>query len=131
MTHLAQGAAVAARALLPFLLATASTALGAEPGRSSAPDPLVGAWSVSVEGQAVTLELKADGTCALAGEPCRWSSAEGRLQVDEEQLGYRVEGDRLLLTDSSGRTVSWVRRGSAERQAKRPPPAEAAEPVAR
>jgi hypothetical protein len=95
---------------------------------AEAPPALVGTWTAQLGGQEVSLQLAPDGSCLVAGEPRTWSASRGQLLLGADAFGYRLEGDRLTLTDSAGETLAWARaapRGGQQAAAREPAPGKA------
>ncbi len=93
--------------LLGFLFTAA--ALAAERSGAETPPELHGTWVGEVGGRMVTLELRGTGSYVLAGVEGGWSGRDGWIELDDEPLAYRLEGDRLVLVDLAGQVVSWAR----------------------
>ena len=82
---------------------------------------LVGRYQMDVPGGDV-LELRANGTAAMAGEETRWSAKGGQLAVGTDVMAYTLQGDRLMLTMGSAQ-LPWKRIGGA---GKAPAPTQSA-----
>lgn len=94
---------------------------------------LVGKYQMDVADGDI-LELRADGSAALAGEETRWSASGNQLSVGPDVMDYVLQGDRLILSMGAiqltwkklgGRSqpaVSPMRKAAA-RTAGAPPPA--------
>lgn len=93
---------------LPSFLFTAA-ALASERSGARTPRELQGMWVGEVGGRNVILELRGCGTYVLAGVEGGWSGGAGWLELDDQPLEYRREGDHLWLRDRSGREVKWTR----------------------
>lgn len=57
---------------------------------------LVGRYQMDIPGGDI-LELRADGTAAMAGDEMRWSAAGGQLTVGADVMRYSLQADRLVL----------------------------------
>jgi hypothetical protein len=99
---------------------------------------LVGKYQMDVQGGDI-LELRADGTAAMAGDEMKWSARGGQLSVGTDVMRYTLQGNRLVLTmgsvdlvwkriDGSGKALSPMERAAAKAKAQQPgsPPAQAA-----
>lgn len=87
----------------------AAAARAAERAGAEAPPELLGTWVGELGGRMVVLELRPSGTYLLAGSEGGWSARGGQLELDDQPFGYRLDGDRLRLTDLAGQTVGWGR----------------------
>jgi hypothetical protein len=71
---------------------------------------LVGRYQMEVPDGDV-LELRADGSAALAGEETTWSARGKTLRVGPDDMSYTLEGGRLVLSMGSVR-ISWKKLGA-------------------
>ena len=69
-------------------LAIALALCAAVPAQAATPKELVGKYQMEVQG-GDELELRADGTAAMAGEETTWSASAGVLTVGTDTMGYR------------------------------------------
>jgi hypothetical protein len=76
---------------IALLLMVPAAALG-----QVAPE-LVGKYQMDVQGGDI-LELRADGTAAMAGDEMKWSAAGNQLRVGTDVMRYTLQGSRLVLT---------------------------------
>ncbi|MEZ4320748.1 MAG: hypothetical protein R3F61_24920 [Myxococcota bacterium] len=99
-------------------------------------DEPIGTWVYSnpMWGETITLELRADGTGALDGDPFRYTWTPGRLEIDQygERLVYTVQiaGNQLTATggDLEG-TLLFTRTGGTAAPAPAPAPAPVSVPA--
>lgn len=96
---------------------------------------LVGKYRMDVQGGDI-LELRADGTAAMAGDEMKWSAKGNQLSVGTDVMRYTLQGDRLVLTmgvvelvwkriDGPGKTPSPMEKAAAKAKAQQPGPAPA------
>jgi hypothetical protein len=95
-------------------LAIALALCAAVPARAATPKELVGKYQMEVQG-GDELELRADGTAAMAGEETRWSAAGDQLTVGPDTMKYRYDGAHLVLAMGSVE-LSWRRLGPPQKQ---------------
>ena len=100
---------------MPRYLVAAALLLIPALARAQAPRELVGKYQREVEGGDV-LELRADGSAALAGEETRWAAQGDRLTIGPDTMQYQLGHGRLLLVMGSVQ-ISWKRLGPAPKAA--------------
>ena len=98
-------------AVLMFFAAAAAQAAG-----------LAGIWSGSVDGEALVLQLGADGNGTLNGGPIRYQVLGQQLLIqngDElNSYGFELKGDSLHVSGGDLEAPVTLRRGKAAAQAK-------------
>ena len=76
------------------------------------PPELLGRWVMRDE-PAKVLELKAGGTGTIEGKPLTWSVEGTKLTVTDpggtDTTGWKVTGDRLVLTVAFGTEIVFTR----------------------
>ena len=72
---------------------------------------LVGRYQMEMQGGDI-LELRADGTAALAGEETRWAVRGNQLVVGPDVMPYMLQGNRLITTVGAIQ-LAWRRVGGA------------------
>jgi hypothetical protein len=83
----------------------------AVPAHAQAPKELVGKYVMEVPDGDV-LELRADGSAAMAGEETTWSAKGNQLRVGPDTMAYQLTGGRLLLSMGAVQ-LAWKRVGAA------------------
>lgn len=71
---------------------------------------LAGSYRMDVQGGEL-LELRADGSAALAGEETTWSADRSRITIGPDVMPYTLQGDRLVLSMGPVQIV-WKRVGA-------------------
>lgn len=79
---------------------------------------LVGRYQMEVTDGDI-LELRADGSAALAGEETRWSASGNLLSVGPDVMAYTLQGERLILTLGDIQ-LTWKKLGSRSKAATSP-----------
>ncbi len=79
---------------------------------------LVGKYQMEVTDGDI-LELRADGSAALAGEETRWSASGNQLSVGPDVMGYVLQGNRLTLTMGTIQ-LTWKKLGGRSQPAVSP-----------
>lgn len=107
-------------ALLLMISTTAFAQIAAE---------LVGKYRMDVEGGDV-LELRANGSAAMAGEETTWSATGNQLSIGPDVMQYQLQGDQLLLTMGTFQ-IPWKRIGGGVKSSTPPQEKATAEAQAR
>jgi len=90
-------------------------------GAVAAPLPreLVGTYQMDVPG-GDRMELRADGSCSMAGEETTWSASSTQLTIGTDTMRYALQGDRLVLSMGTVQ-LPWKRiAGGGKAAAPRP-----------
>ncbi|TDU31426.1 hypothetical protein DFR24_0794 [Panacagrimonas perspica] len=85
---------------------------------------LVGIWRGTLDGEALVIELKADGTGTLDGDPIRYQQMGQMLMVelDGETMAYAIQqnGDRMIVSGGDLDAAVTLDRGARSKAAAAP-----------
>ena len=100
------------RILAPLLLAIALVT------HAHAQSPLLGTWSIAIDGQPLVVTFENGGTGKVNGQPMKWQTFGPLLFVQEQgkqavSYSFQVQGDKLNVSGGDLNGVATLTRGTA------------------
>jgi len=100
------------RILAPLLLAVALVT------HAHAQSPLLGTWSIAIDGQPLVVTFENGGTGKVNGQPMKWQTFGQLLFVQQQgqqavTYSFQVQGDKLNVSGGDLKGVATLTRGTA------------------